>query len=213
MLQDKLKRFVHLRWACRGIITFAAGLSIWANILHAREGIVPIVVSTWPPLLFLLGWEMVSRIPINPERAWYFRMLRPLGTVVVAGIGAWLSYHHQSSAIMRYTSDVEAARLLPIAIDGLMIIASVSVYELNERIQDTEASISGIAARPTTKPSQPKPKGKAPDKRMTLARLNARFPEASIKDLADKAGVSYNYAQSVLSKLRAETSTLEEQPA
>jgi len=203
-VSKKRKNFIHLRWYCRAIIVATAGLSVWANILHAgRFNWVTWLFAAMPPLLVLAGYELVSRIPVRKDAAWYIRLARPLATAGIAGAGAWLSYWHQRAAILRYTSDDQAGAMLPLLIDGLMVIASVSVYELNAHLLNLEAAEAGAAVR-TGKPkvdAAPK-RDKGPNRKEEIARIISRSPELSIKDIAQLAGTSYNYAYTVVTELR-----------
>ena len=201
----KRKNFVHLRWYCRGIIATTAALSVWANILHAGVfNVVTWLFAAMPPLLVLLGWELVSRIPIRKDAAWFIRLARPVATAGIAGAGAWLSYWHQREAVIRYTNDHQAAYMLPLLIDGLMVIASVSVYELNAHLLNLEAAEAGAMVR-TSKPKVDAPaskRDKGPNSKERIAQILAKAPELSIKDIAAAAGTSYNYAYTVVTELR-----------
>jgi hypothetical protein len=203
-ISKKRKNFVHLRWYCRGIIVATAALSIWANILHAGGfSLVTWTFAAMPPLLVLGGWELVSRIPIRKDAAWFIRLARPVATAGIAGAGGWLSYWHQRAAVLRYTGDDQAGFMLPLLIDGLMVIASVSVYELNAHLLNLEAAEAGSAVR-TGKPkvdAAPK-RDKGPNSKERIAQILAKAPELSIKDIAAAAGTSYNYAYTVVTELR-----------
>ena len=204
--EKQRKDLIWLRWGCRWVILIAALFSVWGNVLHAGTfQIVTWIFAAAPPVVVLVGWEMVSRIPIFRDAPWYRRFVRPLVTFAIAGGGAWLSYWHQVDAILRYTTDVEAAHILPGLVDGLMIIASVSVYELNAHLRDVEARIAGIAVRTTSrKPEAPKDPKKELAKEK-IAQILAKSPGLAPVDVAKLAGISYNYAYKVMKELQKET--------
>lgn len=199
----------HLRWLCRAVIAGSGLFSIWANILHVEDPSGPaIAFASAPPLVVLLGWEMVSRIPIRENAAWYVRLIRPVITGSLAFGGAWLSYWHQRAAIERYNGgDVTNAAILPLLIDGLMIIASVSVYELNHRIRAMDAKQAAFDE--LTKAQQAKveqaaqPQEKPLTGRQRIALAMTTLPAwATVKEIAAEAEVKENYAATVVSELR-----------
>jgi hypothetical protein len=199
------KELIMLRWACRWVIIGSALFSVWANVLHAGTfEVVTWIFAAAPPVVVLIGWEMVSRIPIFQEAPWYRRFVRPLVTLAIFAGGAWLSYWHQVDAIGRYTTDTEAAHILPALVDGLMVIASVSVYELNAHLRDVEARIAGIAVRTSSrKPEAPKD-AKNPLAKEKIAQILAKSPGLAPVDVAKLAGTSYNYAYKVINELKKE---------
>lgn len=192
---------VHLKWMCHAIVAGTGLFSVWANVLH-------IVYFSWPALLFaaapplvvILSFEMNSRIPIRDDAAWYVKWARPLVTAAISFGGAWLSYWHQKSAILRYNSgDEQNAAILPLLIDGFMIIASVCVYELNARIRAIEAKKAGVELA-KTRVMEDKPKPLTGRERIAMAFMD--MPWATAKEIAAKAEVKENYASTVLSELR-----------
>lgn len=197
---------IRLRWVCRWVILGSAIYSVWANVLHAGNfNVITWIFAAAPPIIVLVGFELVSRIPIS-DAPWYRRVVRPLVTVGIAFGGAWLSYWHQVDAVNRYTTDTEAAHILPLLIDGLMVIASVSVYELNEHLRTIDARIAGVAVRTTTrKPEAPRKDAKKDLAKVKIAQILANSPGLKPVDVAKLAGTSYNYAYSVMKELQKET--------
>lgn len=199
----------HLRWLCRAVIAGSGLFSIWANILHVINPTIPaIIFAAAPPIVVLLGWEMVSRIPIREDAAWYARLARPVITGSLAFGGAWLSYWHQKDAIFRYNAgDLQNAMILPLLIDGLMIIASVSVYELNHRIRAMDAKqaafdeLTKAQQAKVDAAAQPQEKPLTGKQRIALA-MTTLPPWATVKEIAAEAQVKENYAATVVSELR-----------
>jgi hypothetical protein len=166
------------------------------------------VISVLPPLIAVAGFEIGSRIPIRADQKWYYRSIRPLATALVGFIGAYLSYFHQRDAFFKHTDgDMSTAAMLPLSIDGLMIIAAVSLYELNNRIADMnaiiEADAARIAARRERENEVPVLKERSgTTKKDRVAQIVARNPELSITEIATLAGVSYNYAYNLVRELQ-----------
>ena len=203
------KMLIHLRWLCRFMIGATGIFSIWANVLHVLNPTIPaIIFAAAPPIVVLFGWEMVSRIPIREDARWYVRLVRPSITGALAFGGAWLSYWHQKDAIYRYNAgDLQNAMILPLLIDGLMIIASVSVYELNHRIRAMDAKqtafdeLTRAQQAKVEAAAQPQEKPLTGKQRIALA-MTTLPPWATIKEIAAEAQVKENYAGTVVSELR-----------
>jgi hypothetical protein len=196
-----------LKWGARGIIFVTALFSVWANILHVVNVTVPAVIfAAAPPLVVLAGFEMISRIPMRPDTPWYRRLARPVFAAGISFGGAWLSYWHQKAAIYRYNDgDIQNAMILPLLIDGLMIIASVSVIELNEWIRAIDRKMAGVELAKAKVPE--KPQVKAATGRERIASAMVEMPWATAKEIAAKAQVKENYAATVMSELRRATRT------
>src|SRR5262245_11456302 len=154
-IRKKIIKCKRLTWGCRIAIFGAGAFSIWANVLHARPGTVPLVIAAAPPLLVLAGWEMVSRVPLRADTGWFKRFVRPTATGLIAAGAAWLSYWYQRGAVIMYSGDEQTGSILPGLVDGLMVIASVTVMELNLMVADLEAREHGQQVLRTTPPGTP----------------------------------------------------------
>lgn len=206
-IEQKRSSFIHLRWACRAQIIFTALVSVWANILHAGPfALVPWIFAALPPFIVLGGYEMVSRIPLLKEQPWYIRFVRPIATVIITGGGAWLSYFHQKDAVLKYTrGDEAAAFMMPILIDGLMVIASVSVSTINQHLMNLDAAESSAKAgaqRKITETPTRKAEPKKESDRDRIAKILARSPELTVPEIARLAGTKESYTYNVVGQLR-----------
>jgi hypothetical protein len=119
-----------IRWAVRGTLILGVAASVAANVLHARDNPISQAIAAWPPLALLITVEVVARVPII--RHW-LGMVRVLGVTVIAGIAAWVSYWHMAGVAQRYGEATGAAHLLPLSVDGLIVVASVCLVELGGR--------------------------------------------------------------------------------
>src|SRR2546430_8318053 len=61
-------------------------------------------------------------------------------TAGIAGIAAWVSYWHMAGVAAKYGESTSSAYLLPLSVDGLIIVGSVSLVELAGRIRDVETA-------------------------------------------------------------------------
>jgi hypothetical protein len=135
-----------VRWAVRAALALGVAASVAANILHAEPHLVSQTIAAWPPLALLLTVELVSRVPVH-RRA--LGLLRVLATVAISGIAGWVSYWHMTAVASRYGEVGTSPYLLPISVDGLIVVASISLVELAGRIRRLEDE---QAATETVKP-------------------------------------------------------------
>ena len=182
----------------------SAAFSIWANVLHARPGWVPFGIAAAPPLFVLAGWEMVSRIPLRSEASKLKRFVRPFVTAAIAAGAALLSYLHQKAAIWMYSGDKLSSMILPGLVDGLMVIASVSVMELNQQIVDWVAVEEGQQVRITSPGTPVKTKrlvSTGTSKKERVSHLLNLHPDWTIGQIAEAAGASYGYTAQLVQEL------------
>jgi len=141
VLLPQLKR---IRWAVRATLMLGVAASVAANVLHARPEIVSQVISAWPPLALLLTVELTSRIPMHKP---LLAGIRVIATATIAGIAAWVSYWHMQGVAVKFGESESSAYLLPISVDGLIVVASVSLVELAGRIRFLEERrMNGLGA-------------------------------------------------------------------
>jgi hypothetical protein len=120
-----------------------------ANMLHARPNLVSEAIAAWPPIALLLTVELVSRVPILRAA---LAVARIAATIAIAGIAAWVSYWHMAGVAARYGETGASPYLLPISVDGLIVVASVCLVELGGRISTTATGIADRAAASTSSP-------------------------------------------------------------
>lgn len=58
-------------------------------------------------------------------------VLRIAVTSGIAAIAAWISYHHMVGVVARYGENGTVPYLLPLSVDGLIFVASISLIELS----------------------------------------------------------------------------------
>jgi hypothetical protein len=134
---------VGLRWAVRSALALGVSVSVIANVLHAADHPISQAIAAWPPVALLVTVELVSRVPIHRR---LLAAIRITATVAIAVIAAWISYHHMAGVAARYGETSSAARLLPVSVDGLIVVASICLIELTSRIT---SSPQLTVARPT----------------------------------------------------------------
>lgn|SRR5262245_20550086 len=197
----KLRKIATLRWACRGVVAAATATSVWSNSLVAQNTNQSLVIMIMAPLIVLLGFELVSRIPLS-ESSWVVRFTRPTVTAGITIGGAYLSYWHQRDAFMKYSGDPQTAYILPALIDGLMVVAAVSLIELNVMFEKTEARQAGLNVQLTRRDPIVATKVRAVTGKERVAQILAKQPDITIKRLAIEARVSEGYAGTLAGELR-----------
>jgi len=140
-----------VRWAVRLTLTLGVAASVAANILHADPNPISQTIAAWPPLALLLTVELISRVPVHRRN---LAAARLIATAAIAGIAAWVSYWHMAGVTARYGETGPSPYLLPLSVDGLIVVASISLVELAGRIRHLETAPTPAA---TTAPATPTP--------------------------------------------------------
>jgi hypothetical protein len=133
VLLPQLRR---VRWAVRATLVLGVAASVVANILHAQDNPISQAIAAWPPLALLLTVELISRVPVHRRSLAFARLL---ATATIAGIAAWVSYWHMAGVAARYGETGASPFLLPLSVDGLIVVASICLVELGGRISSLEA--------------------------------------------------------------------------
>jgi hypothetical protein len=145
----QLRRF---QWAVRAALALGVAASVCANILHARDNLIAQTIAAWPPLALMLTVELISRVPVY-RRA--LAALRMLATGGIAGIAAYVSYFHMAAVVARFGEHPPNPYLLPISVDGLIVVASVSLVELAGRVRDVRDHEAANRAQPPAEDTPP----------------------------------------------------------
>jgi hypothetical protein len=141
--QHLLPQLRRVRWAVRLILVLGVAASVAANVLHARPDPVAQIIAAWPPLALLLTVELISRVPVHRR---VLAVARLVATTAIAGIAAWVSYWHMAGVASRYGEQGASPFLLPLSVDGLVIVASVSLVELAGRIRTADTATANATA-------------------------------------------------------------------
>src|SRR3954466_2641765 len=142
-----LSRLRRVRRAVRATLLLGVAASVAANVLHAAPHPISEVIAAWPPLALLLTAELISRIPVRRRS---LAAVRLIAASAIAGIAAWVSYWPMAGVAARYGETGASPYLLPLSVDGLVIVASVSLVELAGRIRTLE---TGTTETATSTPS------------------------------------------------------------
>lgn len=146
------------RWSARAIAwcAFVLGIaaSVAANVAHAHPELGPRIAAGFAPVALLLTVEIMSRVPW-PDGIWW-RLGRYGGTGTVALVAAVMSYRHMYGLLETYGEDTLNAAIGPLAVDGLMIVASLALLALGQQpTTDQPVPVDTVAEQPATE--QPNP--------------------------------------------------------
>lgn len=205
MTLTQLKR---IRAAVRAVLALGVAASIAGNVLHADGGVISRIISAWSPLALLLTIELISRVPVHSKR---LARVRWAAAAVIALIAAWVSYWHMAAVASEYGETGGSQYLLPFSVDGLVVVASVSLVELGGRIGaataetpepvtvasgpvwDYAAPIGPMPSpepEPDARPRVTRPRAKTLNSAEKVRRAAEKLPDGTVAQIAAKAGVS-----------------------
>ena len=216
-----------VRWAVRATLTLGVAASVAANVLHALPNPISQAIAAWPPLALLLTVELISRVPMHRR---LLAAARLGATAGIAAIAAWVSYWHMAGVAARYGESTSSAYLLPLSVDGLIVVGSVSLVELAGRIRGIEEAQRATTAQVSEAPAPapvvaPAPAPAAPAKKVAAAKkvpaktaprqrrpaaetaalaeaIEAAHPDISRSELARQLGISVSRLASVRRELQ-----------
>src|SRR3954467_2311538 len=121
-----LSSLMRVRWAVRAALALGVAASVAANVLHAQPNAIGRTIAAWPPLALLLTIELISRVPVHRRS---LAAVRLFATAAIAAIAAYVSYHHMVGVAAKYGEQGAAPYLIPLSVDGLVVVASVCLVE------------------------------------------------------------------------------------
>lgn len=112
-----------------------AGTSVAANVAHAAEraeqaGTGGMLFAAWAPIALLLVAEMITR---GRRRTGAMAIVQWAGAGLVALAAAVVSFGHMRGLLLSYGESELVAILLPLSVDGLVLVASVALASGPER--------------------------------------------------------------------------------
>lgn len=120
--------------------------SVAANVAYALPALGPRLSSGVAPVLVILAAGLLERVPLAGVRLWR-RLLAyfGLGLVIVAAFVT--SFDHQRRLLLRYGNQELSAVLLPVAVDGLIVFASVCLTVIAERRREVDGSAASTESK------------------------------------------------------------------
>jgi hypothetical protein len=113
-----------------GVLWAAAAVSVAANVLSAELTLIGRGVAAWPPVALLLVVEVLARAPLPAGRT---RWVSVGGAGLVASVAAVASFSHMHAVAIKAGESALVAVLFPLSVDGLAVVVSVALVEVNRR--------------------------------------------------------------------------------
>jgi hypothetical protein len=152
---------VQRRWI-RLTLAIGVAASVAANFLHTETSLETQLASVWPPLALLLAIEHVARRRLRDPRK---NKVRTFALVVIAAICAIASYLNMV-AYFRHLGAGVMAWLLPLSVDGLVVLASVTLFDITDELREAKYAASTATISVTSEPvlaAPAKPVATTPD--------------------------------------------------
>ncbi len=139
-------RLLKARTLTRGILIAALVASLAANVVAAEPTVVGAVVAAWPPLALIATVELLTKVPSSG--GWRTRMRYAAGGLIAA-IAAWVSYWHMVHVALDAGEGTIAAHLIPLVVDGLVVVTSATLAEINVQLPKDLGATSNVTRSPT----------------------------------------------------------------
>ncbi len=148
-MDTELRQLRRVRWGVRFTLTLGIAASLAANVLHAHHLLIDQIIAGWPPVAVFATIEAIARVPIR--RRW-LAAIRLAGLGFVAAIAFWVSYWHMASVAATHGEN-GSKYLLPLSVDGLVLVSSISLVELTGQISVAETAARAAPAAPPGAPA------------------------------------------------------------
>ncbi|MGI5186132.1 DUF2637 domain-containing protein [Dactylosporangium sp. CA-152071] len=133
-------RQLHLiQWTLRGTLALALLVSMAANVLHAAPDPVARSIAAWSPLALYTAIEVMTRVPIRNRLLRTIRTVATVAIAVIAVIAAVTSYLHMVGVLERYGETWQVVYLLPISVDGLIAVLTLSLLDIAVQVRTITA--------------------------------------------------------------------------
>lgn len=172
-------RLAGRRWAYAALV-LGGTASIAANVAHCWVGGTPqpgaVIASVLWPVLLLVAVELLTG-PAWPS-GWAWTLTRVGGVGTVALVAALVSFTHLSSLLRHYGESPLVSSLGPIAIDGLMLMATAYLLAASRQARETAATTAhrhdgttavsrSVEVEPAASTQTPVPAAPTPRRRST----------------------------------------------
>jgi hypothetical protein len=128
----QLRRLRLMQWTLRGTLGLALAVSMAANVLHAAPDPVARSIAAWSPLALYAAIEVMTRVPIRNRLLGGIRIVATVAIAVIAGV---TSYLHMVGVAERYGESWQVVYLLPISVDGLVAVLTLSLLDIATQVR------------------------------------------------------------------------------
>lgn len=159
-MRDLRQSYRRMRWFVAGVTLVGIVTSVLLNVLHAPKRWDMQMVGAFAPIAVFLSIEMVSRIPVTGRLLGIGRILASLG--VGSGAG-YISYLQQVDYLIKGGYEGTIAHVFPGIIDGLTVVATLSLVEVTRVLRALSVAIGksmapvapSLPVAPTVAPDEP----------------------------------------------------------
>ncbi|GAA3260918.1 DUF2637 domain-containing protein [Dactylosporangium siamense] len=134
----QLRRLRLMQWTLRGTLGLALAVSMAANVLHAAPDPVARSIAAWSPLALYAAIEVMTRVPIRNRLLGGIRIVATVAIAVIAGV---TSYLHMVGVAERYGESWQVVYLLPISVDGLVAVLTLSLLDIASQVRTISAGL------------------------------------------------------------------------
>lgn len=199
------QQVTNLQRGARGALVFGIVTSVAANVTNTFVRPSAATTATWlligasvlhalAPVVLFVCTEMVSRIPKhNPVLFW----VRIGVTLAVGGFAAWISYWNMEELAGIFDPGSNSRYFYPLIIDGMMIVATISLIELGGLARTVETIAKAEQAQAVAAVRATAPKVWVVDAAEEKARAKAGYGS---KTTAEKTKWSMEYRRDRLAE-------------
>lgn len=126
-------------------LVVALTASVGANVAQAQPAVGPRLTAAVAPAVVILASGLLERVPVARARGWQ-RMLLIGGLIFVVLAAFITSFQHQYYLLLSYGNARLSAVLLPLAVDVLIVMASVALAVIAEQRRELAEQLSAVVA-------------------------------------------------------------------
>ena len=135
---SELKHYRRL-WIFVTVVTvLLISITVTLNVMHAPPSWGARLIGGTPPVFVFFCIELISRIPATSKVLMYGRIA---STIVVTGFSFAISYQQQVEFIHALGFVGWVANIYPIIIDGVMVVAALSLVEVTRKVRMLRAEL------------------------------------------------------------------------
>ena len=139
---SELKHYRRL-WVFVTVVTvLLVGITVTLNVMHAPPTWGARLIGGTPPVFVFFCIELVSRIPATSKALSFGRIA---ASILVSGLSFAISYQQQMEFIHSLGFVGWIAYAYPVIIDGVMVVATLSLVEVTRKVRDLRIEMEKVA--------------------------------------------------------------------
>ena len=138
---SELRHYRRLWWFVTVVTVLLVSVTVTLNVLHSPANWGAQLIGGTPPVFVFFCIELVSRIPGTNR---WLSAGRISASVIVAGLSFAISYEQQREFIVSRGFDGWVAYVYPIIIDGVMVVATLSLVEVTRKVRALKVEMESV---------------------------------------------------------------------